>query len=151
EPVLLVESLYELGVLPRLLPPEVVEGSARRQLDDDEADEGDPDEERDRQHQPAQSEQGHLARGIALQRLRYAPGDEGVGNARRLRLESAHAGRDGGERIIEIEEDERLILGEDLLDAMVDGDALLLGARGPPLLQEGVDLGVRVGDLIELI
>ena len=151
EPVFLVQPLDELGVLPRLLTADVVEGPPGGQLDNQERNEGDPDEERDRQHQPAQREKRHLAGRIALQCLRHEPIDEVVADPRRRRHDSAHAGGHRGERIIEVEEDEGLVLGENLLDPVVGGHALLLVAAGAALLEERVHLGVRIGDLVELI
>src|SRR5947208_15881631 len=90
-------------------------------------------------------------RRVALEVLRDVPLVEVVEDPVRRRDGPAHARGDDRERVAEVKEDDRLVLGEDLLEPGVGFLPLLLVAGRASLLEQRVHLGVRVRDLIELV
>src|SRR3990170_4705497 len=68
-------------------------------------------------------------RRVALEVLRHVPLVEVVPDAVRPRDDPPHARRDHRQRVPEVEEDDRLVLGEDLLEPVVVRLPLLLDAR----------------------
>src|SRR5207342_2902540 len=104
--------------------------------DHDERDEGDAEEQRDGEQQSAEREEEHLAGGVPLDLLRHIPLNEIVEDPGRGGMNALNARGHHRQRIPEIEEDDRLVLGEDLLESVVVLDALLLVAGGASLLEQ---------------
>src|SRR6266404_4567386 len=92
-----------------------------------------------------------LAGCIAMQIQRDEPLVEVVVDADRRRLDATTPRRDDRKAVPEIEEHDRLVLGEHLLQPIVVLLAVGLDARAPPLLEEIVRLGVRVADPVQLV
>src|SRR5437016_5776549 len=90
-------------------------------------------------------------RGVALEVLRDVPLVEVVEDPVGRGDDPAHARRDDRQRVAEVEEDDRLVLREDLLEPGVGLLPLLLATRLASLLEQRVHLGVRVRDVIELV
>src|SRR6185503_15825278 len=55
------------------------------------------------------------------------------------------------QRIAPVEEDQRLVLGQHLVQPVVEAGAIGLHAGGAAGLQERVDLGVLVGDVVQVV
>src|SRR4029453_15270584 len=93
----------------------------------------------------------HLPRRIAL----HGPGDvplvEVLANAVRRRHDPADPRRDHRQGVPEVQEDDRLVLGQNLLKPVVVLLSLGLDAGGAPLLQHLVGLGIRVADAVEIV
>src|SRR5260370_1035980 len=78
-------------------------------------------------------------RHVELKALGHVPFVRVVVDADRTGHDPAHAGGDDGQGVAEEQEDEGLVLGEDLLQAVVDALALALRAGpAPPLEQENL-------------
>src|SRR5438093_11873148 len=92
-----------------------------------------------------------LAGRIAVQIQRDEPLVEVVVDADRRRHDATHPGRHDREAVAEVEEDDRLVLGEHFLQSIVVLLAVGLDARAPPLFEELVGLGIRVADAVELV
>ena len=90
-------------------------------------------------------------RRVELELFGHVPLVHVVLDADRTGDDPADARGHHGQRVAEEEEDEGLVLGEDLLHPIVGTLALALQARPPSALEELVDLGVGVGDEIELV
>src|SRR3989449_3760408 len=93
----------------------------------------------------------NVTRRVALELLRDVPLVEVVADPVRRRDDPAPARGDDRERVAEEQEDDRLVLGEDLLEPGVGFLPLLLVAGHASLLEQRVHLGVRVRDVIELV
>src|SRR5262245_900908 len=85
---------------------------------------------------------------IAMQVQRDEPLVEVVIDADRRRHDAADSRGDHREPVAEVQEYDRLVVGEDLLQAIVVLLALGLDARAPPLLEQLVHLGVGVADAV---
>jgi len=86
-----------------------------------------------------------------VQGLGNEPLVEVVLDADRRRHDAAHAGRDHRQLFAEVEEDDRLVLGQDLLEPIVVFLALRFDVRLLALLQEVVDFRIGVLDAVELV
>src|SRR5499426_3858010 len=93
----------------------------------------------------------HLPRRIALQGPGDVPLVEVVANAVRRRDNATNPRRDHRQGVPEEEEDDRLVLGQNLLKPVVVLLPLRLDAGDAPLFQHLVRFGVRVPDAIQVV
>src|SRR4029453_3637660 len=93
----------------------------------------------------------HLPRRVAVQGPGDVPLVEVVANAVRRRHDPADPRRDHRQGVPEVQEDDRLVLGQNLLKSVVVLLPLRLDAGGAPLFQHLVRLGVRVADAVQVV
>src|SRR5437763_3919468 len=91
------------------------------------------------------------AGGVALKVLGYEPVGEVPLDPGRAGVDAEDPVGDDRQRIAPVEEDDRLVVGQHLVQTMIEAHALRLVAGRAAGLEQRVDLGIGVRDVVEVV